>query len=97
MNIEQASRCGRFVGRKELIRHLEGKCLTLGQSSKAKCFECMCGYSDGAQDCRIPDCPLYGRMPYRDRKAQPCPQNPLKPIHTATDGVETGETEGQTT
>lgn len=73
MNLSSATRCGRFKGRKELIAHLEGNRLSASQASLAKCFECMCGYADGAQDCRIPDCPNYPRMPYRLKIAPSCP------------------------
>lgn len=55
-------------GRKELIRHLEGKQLTARGAVVAKCYECVNAYSDGKLDCEIPDCPLYPFMPYRDGK-----------------------------
>lgn len=32
---------------------------------KAKCFDCCGGYVDGYNDCKIKDCPLYIKMPYR--------------------------------
>jgi len=28
----------------------------------------MNGYIDGKMDCRVPDCPLYGSMPFRESK-----------------------------
>ncbi|MDO9228369.1 MAG: hypothetical protein Q7U03_02270 [Syntrophales bacterium] len=52
-------------GRKELIRHLEGKPLQRGQAIMGKCYDCMGYYSDGKLDCLIPACPLYSFMPYR--------------------------------
>jgi hypothetical protein len=55
-------------GRNELIKHLNGQRLTRKQAAYAKCYDCMCGYIDGKNDCRIPDCPLYPFMPYRDNE-----------------------------
>ena len=57
-------------GKKELLQHLEGggKPLTYKQAVNAKCYDCGCGWGDGAKDCNIPTCPLYGFMPYRDNK-----------------------------
>lgn len=56
-------------GKKELLQHLEGgKDLTYKQAVLAKCYDCGCGWSDGAADCNVPTCPLYGFMPYRDNK-----------------------------
>lgn len=68
MNIETIKRCGRFIGRKELLKHMEGQRLTQRQIIEAKCFECMGGYADGPCDCNIPGCPLYPLMPYRDKE-----------------------------
>ena len=76
MKIEQVQRCGRFVGRKELIKHLQGNRITQRQIIKAKCFECMGGYADGTFDCHIPDCALYPMMPYLG-KEQTLPVQPL--------------------
>lgn len=42
-----------------------GKKLSAFQSCLAKCAECMCHFADGREDCRIPRCPIYPRMPYR--------------------------------
>ncbi len=52
-------------GRTELLRHLEGKVITLRQAVKGKCYECMGYYADGKRDCQIPDCPLYPWMPFK--------------------------------
>ena len=54
-------------GRRELIRHLEGKPLQRGQAITAKCYDCMGYYSDGKLDCLSPECPLHAFMPYRGR------------------------------
>ena len=53
-------------GRSELIKHLEGKRLTMQQAVFAKCYDCMGGYTDGKYSCGIPSCSLYPLMPYRD-------------------------------
>ena len=67
MNMETVKRCGRYIGRKEMMQHLEGRRLTQRGIIMAKCFECMGGYADGPNDCRIPSCALYPLMPYRDK------------------------------
>lgn len=54
-------------GRNELRKHLDGKRLTRHAAIKAKCYDCMGGFTDGKQDCRIPACPLYPWMPYRQK------------------------------
>jgi hypothetical protein len=77
VNIEQTRRCGKFQGRKELLQHLEGKRLSYKKACLAKCFECMGGYADGAYDCRIEQCPLYPRMPYRGKTNGLCLPDPL--------------------
>lgn len=52
-------------GRKELMRYLKGKSLSLSESVVARCYDCMSYYADGVADCKSPDCPLYLFMPYR--------------------------------
>ena len=54
-------------GRAELLKHRSGKKLSYKQAVLAKCNECMGFYADGKLDCQIPDCPLYGFMPYRNK------------------------------
>lgn len=88
MDIERIKLCGRFIGRDQLMAHLNGLRLTYKEMAKAKCFECMGGYSDGAQDCRIPACPLYRQMPYRGKKAVLCSPDPQKQGSPAMDGQE---------
>jgi hypothetical protein len=63
----------------ELIAHTEGRILTRNQAIRAKCYDCMGGYTDGKGDCEIPRCPLYGFMPYRktDLKAVAPPKTTL--------------------
>lgn len=54
-------------GKKEILKHLYGERLTVRQMCIAKCYDCMGYYSDGrGQDCKIPECPLYPLMPYRE-------------------------------
>ena len=69
-----------FQGKRELIKHLEGRSLTMKQCIKAKCYDCMGYMIDGAVDCLIPECSLYPFMSYREggpRKA--INRNPLNP------------------
>jgi hypothetical protein len=54
-------------GRRELLRHLEGGKLSRKAAIKAKCYDCMNSFADGKYDCQIPDCPLYGFMPYKGK------------------------------
>jgi hypothetical protein len=67
--IAQAREGKAFQGRQELIRHYQGKRLTLAEAIKAHCYECTGYYDDGAEDCGIPSCPLYPYAPYSDMKA----------------------------
>lgn len=54
-------------GKNELLRHLEGgKALTMGEAIAAKCYDCMGGYPEGTEDCRIDHCPLHDFSPYRE-------------------------------
>jgi len=58
---------GRFQGRDELAKHLAGEKIAKWQALKAKCYDCMGGYSDGAMDCELYSCPLYPFMPYKGK------------------------------
>lgn len=63
---EQVESMGMLAkGKKELLKHLNGESLTIGQMSMANCYMCMGYYVDGKEDCGIGVCPLYPRMPYR--------------------------------
>jgi hypothetical protein len=55
-------------GRMELRKHLAGKRITRNAAIKAKCYDCMGGFTDGKQDCQITACPLYPWMPYRQKQ-----------------------------
>jgi len=52
-------------GKRELLKHINGERLTMGQMIKAHCYQCMGYFIDGKGDCGSKDCPLYPRMPYR--------------------------------
>lgn len=49
-----------------LREYLSGRRLTSRQSIIAKCADCSCYYADGRGDCKVPTCPLYPYMPYRE-------------------------------
>ena len=67
MNIKDINEVGKEArGMKHLVRHLEGKELTQNQAIEANCYGCMGGYTDGKQDCKIPECSLHPFMPYRE-------------------------------
>jgi hypothetical protein len=66
MNAATSTNAISAQGRTELLKHVAGKRLTRNQAIKAKCYDCMGGYTDGKQDCRIHVCPLYPFMPYRN-------------------------------
>jgi hypothetical protein len=68
--IEVVGKWALHQGKSELLRFLNGGKLSWKEQCRAKCFECCCGYDDGAKDCKIPTCPLYGGMPYRDAKPE---------------------------
>lgn len=67
MRKEAIERCPKTSGRRYLLRHVEGQKLTFKQAVLAKCCECMGGYIDGLNDCRVTACPLYPMMPYRGK------------------------------
>ncbi|HCJ59136.1 MAG TPA: hypothetical protein DHV55_18640 [Clostridiaceae bacterium] len=58
------------IGRRNYIDFLEGQAITRLQAIKAKCFECNNYYVDGAEDCKVCFYPLYGFMPYRNKKEE---------------------------
>lgn len=66
MNLHDVERSMLSSGKAEMKLHLNSKPLSRMQAMKAKCFECMNGFLDGRQDCKIKDCPLYPWMPYSD-------------------------------
>ena len=51
-------------GKVNLTKYLAGKKLTRNESIRAKCCDCMGGYTAGRQDCEIIECSLYPFMPY---------------------------------
>jgi hypothetical protein len=54
------------LGKEDFLRHLNGEALTRGEAISAKCYDCCCHYADGKADCEMPECPLYGFMPYKN-------------------------------
>ena len=57
-------------GQRELIKHLEGHCLTLRQAIYARCYDCCGFFSDGKVDCCMPGCPLHPFMPYNANRVK---------------------------
>ena len=57
-------------GRTEILKHLNGKKMNSTQMLRAKCYSCMGYYADGKMDCQNPECPLYPKMPYRDKSQE---------------------------
>ena len=57
-------------GKKELIDYLEGKALSRTAAMLAFCYGCGAGYTDGAKDCELFQCPMYPFMPYGTKKAK---------------------------
>lgn len=53
-------------GKKELLKHLDGKKLTLRQAVAAQCYSCTGYYADGKVDCGMLSCPLHPFMPYKN-------------------------------
>jgi len=66
MKLPDVEKLPHSVGKKHLVRHLSGGRNTLKGAVLAKCTECMGGLVDGRIDCRVPACPLYPWMPYRE-------------------------------
>jgi hypothetical protein len=63
---DTTARLVRARGRDEIEAHRAGASTTRRQAMLGKCFDCMGGYRDGKVDCRVPACPLYPWMPYRE-------------------------------
>lgn len=74
-------------GQKELLKHLSGQKLTFKQAIYARCYDCMNYFSDGKNDCKIPSCPLYPFMPYKEKEEKQYtrrskPGENIKPVAT---------------
>jgi len=67
-NIQSNGKTAR--GKSELIKHLEGKRLTLKQAINAHCYDCMGYFADGKVDCEMPACPLHPVMSYNVNKGK---------------------------
>ncbi|MGA3280597.1 MAG: hypothetical protein ABSD50_06390 [Smithella sp.] len=55
-------------GKQELIKHLEGKRLTLKQAVYGHCFDCMGMFADGKHDCNLSKYPLHPFMSYNENR-----------------------------
>jgi len=55
-------------GKAELIRYLKGESISRAESQLAFCYGCNAGYSDGAKDCEMTNCPMHPYMPYNTTK-----------------------------
>ena len=83
----------RFAGVTELEQYQNTrKHLGLSAMVKAKCADCMAKYADGRMDCKMEDCPLYPRMPYRstrkiNSKATSTPLEPSPESGRVEDGI----------
>jgi len=80
---EEVERFGKhFQGYSEIKKHLGGELVTMKQAIKAKCYDCMGFYEDGAIDCLIPCCPLYNFMPYnKEREKRVLNRKPMTEEH----------------
>ena len=60
------------IGYSSFRSHLRKNVQALDKNLKpaimAKCYECMGNYDGGVEDCKIPFCPLYPWMPYKEKK-----------------------------
>ena len=60
----------RGKGRSTIENLLQGLRNTRQQAIEAKCYDCTCGYADGARDCEDNSCPLYEYHPYRSLEGE---------------------------
>ena len=70
MKLDDVSTWPLARGKKELVKHLKGERITVGQAILAGCYSCMCGYTDGKKDCETSSCPNHPFMPYRKGGSQ---------------------------
>jgi hypothetical protein len=56
----------RAIGASEFRKFQAGEELSSTEMIRAKCYECTGYYADGRVDCTGNNCPLYGKMPYRN-------------------------------
>jgi hypothetical protein len=81
--LEDVERVGKhYQGYLEIKKHLGGELLTMKNGIKAKCYDCMGFYEDGAIDCKVPTCPLYNFMPYnKDKEKRTTNRKPMTEEH----------------
>jgi len=60
----------RAIGQKEDHKHREGKRNSPKSAIRAKCYQCMCSYDDGREECGIATCALYPYMPYTQKSVE---------------------------
>lgn len=60
--VEEGSAYG---GRMQYDKYLAGVPITRTEAMRAKCYECMNGFTDGQQDCEVYSCPIYPWQPFR--------------------------------
>ena len=58
---------GLIKGQREYAKFETGKKLTYKQALLAACYSCN-GEKEGGADCKTLSCPLYSRMPYKDKQ-----------------------------
>ena len=66
--IETVEKGASARGKKELLAHLYNERLTSRQAIYAKCYDCMCFFVDGRDDCGMKLCALYPYMAYNPKK-----------------------------
>ena len=58
------------IGRASYLRACKGQKLAPTEAMRAKCYDCMGFYEDGIMDCGCSLCPLYSRMPYKEKSCE---------------------------
>jgi hypothetical protein len=68
--VEVILKCKQRAGKREYIQFLKGEYISQGSRIKAKCYDCMGFFEDGAVSCCNTKCPLFARSPYREKFEQ---------------------------
>ncbi|MBS3784930.1 MAG: hypothetical protein KGY78_10860 [Anaerolineae bacterium] len=53
-------------GRSPYHNYVKGREIGRTEAMRAKCYDCMNGFADGKQDCKVISCPLYPWQPFRE-------------------------------
>jgi len=56
---EVAEKGSNSVGKKEYLKFLRGEPISVRESQRAKCYDCMAWFIDGRADCKDLNCPSY--------------------------------------